>query len=490
MPSLSVIRIPFQGTCSRSSRLTWSQQAMWGCIEWLGEDNHYFNLGTRLRVPSTCTRDDVTTAVASLIERHEVLRTRFVERDGEPRQEVSAEGAMTMRVFDLDELAQPGDSMPENCAEFILATLRSVPFDTASEWPLRCALVTVQGTPRYLVFIFSHLATDGSGVEACVRHVGQALTDGPRAAAAKPNLPQAWQAVDQALLESSPSGERASARAVRHWQAQLAKVPVPLFPECRQPASEPRVWRIAFVSRATAAGALMLARRKRTSPATIMLAATAAMFGAFTGNSVAALILTAGNRVDEPSRSCVAMMAQDTLTTISLDGADFPEIVERASSASTQAYFAGHYDPALIRQVRAGSAQERGIAKIDTSAYFNDQPPGPYWAQTVPQGLTMSELTALQADSKPITVSSWPRQDSKLFIHSFYMPGASNLHAVIDTAVFPLARARAFLCAMEELIVRAAFENVGPGEIGAIARQQEKLQQAHPCPPGAAPAAI
>lgn len=475
MARLSIIRVPFHGTASRTGRLTWSQQAMWSCIKWLGEDSHYFNLAAIIPVPPACARDDVIRAIALLIGRHEALRTRFVQRGDEPRQEVSASGTISLRVFDLDQPCQPGDGTRTYDAGLIVSALQSLPFDTAVEWPLRCALITVEGAPRNLALIFSHQAVDGTGVDICVREIGESLANHQRGAAGTETSP-AWQPIDQALLESGSYGDRANARAVTHWRAQLAQAPMPLFPECRQPSAEPRIWRIAFVSPAAAAGSLILARRAGTSTGTVMLAATAAMLAAFTGNTRIALVLTAGNRANRRSRSCVAMMAQDALMTLSLGEAAFPEIIERAHAGSLRAYFAGHYDPALIRQVRAEAASERGLAGIDISAYFNDHPVAADWKQSVPQNLTRAELAEMQTRSRHITISAWPRQDSTLFIHNFYVPGANLLQAVTDTAVFPLARARAFLRALEELIVRAVSDTVRPAEMVAIADQQTDIE--------------
>jgi hypothetical protein len=479
MARFSVIKVPFYGQ-SRASRLTWAQQSMWSCIQWLGEDSYYFNLARVLPVPESCTNDDVARAVALVVGRHEVLRTRFILCDGEPRQEVSASGTFSLRVFNVDQSAHPDHGTPRERIDFVVAALRSLPFDYAGEWPLRCALLAEQGAPRYLGLVFSHLAADGSGVEVCTRDLAEALANPRRLVDADEAGAGVWQPVDQAQREEGPYGRRASARAADRWRAQLAQVPVPLFPDCRQPAAEPRVWRIALESQAAATAGLLVARRAKTSFATVMLAASVAMLGAFTGNSRIALVLTAGNRFDEQTRSSVAMMAQDALMTLSLDEAAFPEIIQRVSSASLRAYFSGHYDPAVIKQVRAEVAEGRGIANIDISAYFNYISTSPDWAQTVPQDLTRATMEELKCRSKPMTISAWPRQDSTLFIHSFYESGRSIMHAVTDTAVFPLAKARAFLRAVEELVTRAVFGTVDAAEISVIASQQQAIEESTP----------
>lgn len=106
---------------------------MWSCIEWLGEDSHYFNLSAVVPVPEACLIDDVTKAVALVVGRHEALRTKFIFRDGEPRQDVSADGTLSLRVLSIDQPGQPGGSTLREAIDFLIVALRSLPFDHAAE---------------------------------------------------------------------------------------------------------------------------------------------------------------------------------------------------------------------------------------------------------------------------------------------------------------------------------------------------------------------
>jgi hypothetical protein len=478
-PVTGIYRVPFRAESARTGPLSWAQQAMRNCIEWLGEDSHIFNIPTTLPVSDSVRVADVARAVASLTERHEALRTTFADEDGEPVQRVSGVGSVTLRVFDFEiGLGSEQDSF-EDQVESVVAALRSVPFDGTAEWPVRFVLITVRGTPRRLAMIAFHLALDGTALEICAGELraalnGTATANGMAGAVHRQGAP-AWHPIDQAGHERGPYGARVNKRAVTHWRAELQMVPAPLFPPSCGPAAEPRVQVIGLVSYAAAAASLAVARQRGTTTATVMLAVTAALLGSFTGHGRIPLVLAAGNRFLRQGKDSVAMLVQDALMTLDVGNKPFAEIVADAATRSLVAYSAGHYDPALIRRLRVQVAEERSLATIDTSAFFNDLS-FPGWEESVPGGLSRAELADLQAHSLPVPISSWPREDATLFIHCRYARGACLLIAHADTAVLPLPMARAFLRAMEEVVVRAAFEEISADsvtEIAVLARERE-----------------
>src|SRR5580658_811707 len=162
MAAFEARRIPFAAGSARSGPLTWAQRAIRSSIDWLGQDSYYFSIPMVLEVPCGCTTDHVASALAALLERNEALRTRFLRDDDGLRQVVSATGTLTLRVFE-----SPGAATADG-ADIVSTALWSVPFDHESEWPLRCALTTVEHQPRFLVLVLSHQAVDGAGLTLCI----------------------------------------------------------------------------------------------------------------------------------------------------------------------------------------------------------------------------------------------------------------------------------------------------------------------------------
>jgi hypothetical protein len=473
---LTIIRRSFHDLAQRTGPLTWPQQAIRPSIAWLRQDSHYFNMSYVLEVHAECSRDDVADAMIKLVERHETLRTKFADVDGEECQIVHGSGDVTLRAFDVQG-DRPAREL-EYDAELIVAGMRSISFNMSTEWPVRFLLITAADKPRYIGFIGNKAAMDGGSLSICVQEMDMLLGGVWYPGDEERGQRTPWQPIDQAFSERSEDGRRESERSARYWRAELSRVPVPLFPENKEPPTEPRIHRIAFDSQALAVAGLKLSQELGVHTGTVLLGAVSAMLGDFTGNSMIALQLIVSNRFDKRTQSMVGLMNEDGLMTLSLAGESFHQIVRSAQAASMRAYMRGHYDPSRIECVQTEMAQQQGLDHIDISAYFNNFPyAGPIsWEKSVDQGLSRAEVVARKERSKFRMISSWPRQDSTLFIHSNYDLGIVTLHAVTDTARFSLSSARAFLRGIEELIIHAAFGEVGPGEIaeiGAAVRAEE-----------------
>ena len=68
-------------------------------------------------------------SLEQVIERHESLRTHFVEVDGEPQQVIEPAGAFALEVEDLSRLS--GESREEQVAGATGAGVGARPFDLA-----------------------------------------------------------------------------------------------------------------------------------------------------------------------------------------------------------------------------------------------------------------------------------------------------------------------------------------------------------------------
>src|SRR5262249_30281876 len=89
----------------------------------------------------------------ALVERHQMLRARFVSRDGVPFQTVSATSVVDIRLQRLATLDGPDFTQ---LVEREFAT----PFDLEQGHLLRIVLVEVSPTRRALLFVAHHLVLD------------------------------------------------------------------------------------------------------------------------------------------------------------------------------------------------------------------------------------------------------------------------------------------------------------------------------------------
>src|SRR5690606_1050319 len=178
-------------------------------------DTHYLNIRFRVHLPNV-TRERVLTALATLLRRHDALRTRFpVESPGgEPRQQCDPAGQLQVEYCETE----PG--RVERLAEQDEEQLWRVPFRNEHDWPMRASIIAAGGRPRQIVFVFSHLAVDAWAC-ATLRKEFLDLLRHDRAAPAVAG----WQPRDRAAFEASPQGRKANDLSLTYWRRTLETFP-------------------------------------------------------------------------------------------------------------------------------------------------------------------------------------------------------------------------------------------------------------------------
>ena len=73
---------------------------MWGPMQWFGKEANQFNIGEALVLPGTGRAGPTARRPADPDRGHQTLRTRYVDRAGQPQQQVAAAGAYDIVVVD------------------------------------------------------------------------------------------------------------------------------------------------------------------------------------------------------------------------------------------------------------------------------------------------------------------------------------------------------------------------------------------------------
>ncbi|MBV8287299.1 MAG: AMP-binding protein, partial [Hyphomicrobiales bacterium] len=157
-------------------------------------------------------------AVAAILERHEVLRTRFVVRDGEPRQVIDPPEPPDAPSIDLRAASAPEDA----ARELAEADVRQ-PFDLARDRLFRCRLLRLADRRYVLLFTLHHIAGDGWSMQVLyeeLRELYSAFAEGREPALAAPRL----QYKDYAWWER----ETGFAVDEAWWLARIRSLPDPI----------------------------------------------------------------------------------------------------------------------------------------------------------------------------------------------------------------------------------------------------------------------
>ncbi|HEY8245526.1 MAG TPA: condensation domain-containing protein, partial [Casimicrobiaceae bacterium] len=217
-------------------------------------------------------------ALALVVERQAVLRTRYVVAQGEPRQVVGAVGDVVLEVVDLGEHADAR-------LEAAVAERMSRPFDLAAGPPVRIALFALGPRRHALLRVWHHIMNDGlsSGIFQEELSLAYAAV---RAASAPAWGPLPVDYADYAAWQRRALGGDALDAAIDAWKRKLADLPTLALPADRaRPAAQS--FRGGVVSQrlpsdATAA-MKATARKHGATPFMAFLAAYAALLARLSG---------------------------------------------------------------------------------------------------------------------------------------------------------------------------------------------------------------
>src|SRR5262249_31552291 len=164
-------------------------------------------------------------AIDQVVERHESLRTRYVDVDGEPRQLVNPSRRQHIGLHDLSML--PADARRPELLR-LEADIVGHPFDLGSGDLLRMRLVRLSDCEHSLTVVMHHIIGDGWSHAVLVRdicafyraEIGGRIDDRPA------SLPIQYgdYAVWQRQLTSTPECDE----HVRYWIDELRGVSGPL----------------------------------------------------------------------------------------------------------------------------------------------------------------------------------------------------------------------------------------------------------------------
>ncbi|WP_248783134.1 condensation domain-containing protein, partial [Gordonia terrae] len=220
------------GSVPRPTRppLSTAQQRMW-FINQFDPTSSAYNIPIALRVQGRLDVVALRAALADVMERHEVLRTRYPQgADGRPWQDVAPASEITV------------DQWWRNTG---VDTLSAEPFDVTRDLPIRAGIadsVPTRDRPddQVLVVVVHHIAADGESMVPLVDDLLQAYRS--RVAGVAPvRAPLAVQYADVALWQQRALGsvdDPASelGRQARWWRSRLADLPEVL----ELPADRPR----------------------------------------------------------------------------------------------------------------------------------------------------------------------------------------------------------------------------------------------------------
>lgn len=162
------------------------QRQMW-FLDQLDPGDPTQNVAMRWELTGRLHATSIERAFQAIIDRHEILRTRFVERDGEPMQEVVA--STEFRLSHVDLRTTPAIERSARIDE-IAEEHAAQPFDLRKPCPMRVVVVRAAADHVTILISVHHIAFDGYSIAVMADEFGP-LAAGYEAgtAADLPDLP-------------------------------------------------------------------------------------------------------------------------------------------------------------------------------------------------------------------------------------------------------------------------------------------------------------
>ncbi|MEM7587957.1 MAG: amino acid adenylation domain-containing protein, partial [Acidobacteriota bacterium] len=296
------------------------------------------NMPAMVRLRGRLEVEVLRRALDEIFRRHEILRARFADERGEPRQIIEPAERLRIPIHDLSQL--PAARRRSVADELALREARRT-FDLA-EGPLaRISVLRLAAEEHLLLVVMHHLVTDGVSTGILIRELGP-LYEAFAAGRPSPLAELEIQYADFTAWQSARlQGERLD-KELAHWRACLAGAPEALelpFDRPRPPARSQRGMALRFPASAELGGRIRrFSQEQGTTQFIVLLACFEVLLHLSTGHRD----LVVGTPVSGRSRREVAGLIGFFVNTLVLRlelGRDstFRQLLERVKQVSAEA---------------------------------------------------------------------------------------------------------------------------------------------------------
>ena len=148
--------------------LSYAQELMWLLDRLNAEGVTAYNSIWTGRLRGELNSGALLAALNAMIERHEVLRTIYVEKDGVPAQRVTNQRLHDLGMIDLTHLPEP--EREPKAIQMLEEEVRQ-PFDLSRDLMIRATLVRMSEQDHFLLLDLHHIAIDGWAKDVIYREL-------------------------------------------------------------------------------------------------------------------------------------------------------------------------------------------------------------------------------------------------------------------------------------------------------------------------------
>jgi amino acid adenylation domain-containing protein len=317
---------------------SFAQQRLW-FLERLYPGTGAYNMPLSARLDGRLDVPALRRALGEVVRRHEVLRTAFDEREGQPAQAIMKSLRLDVPVVDLSGL---GVAEREDAARKLAAAEARRPFDLSRPPLLRAALLRLDAEQHVVLLTLHHVVSDGWSMGILMREV--ATLYGAFAGGEPSPLPALpIQYADFAHWQWQQLGGEALAANLAYWGRQLGGT----LPVLELPTDRPRPQLQTFAGshevlplpEELAAGLRALSRRQGVTLFMTLLASFAALLSRYARQEDVLVGTPVANRNHLALEDLIGLFVNTLVLRTDLSGDPrFTELLKRVREMALGAY--------------------------------------------------------------------------------------------------------------------------------------------------------
>ena len=317
-------------------RLSFAQQRLW-FLDQLEPGNPLYNVPCAVRISGDLNVPALERSINEIIRRHEILRTRFASRAGQPVQVIAPSLNIPLPVTDLERIP-----LAEIRADQLAAEEARRPFNLGAGPLLRANLLRLSAQQYVLLLSIHHIASDETSREIIVREL-IALYEAFSQNKPSPLPDLRMQYADYAAWQREWLQGEPLEKELAHWRLRLERAPGLL----ELPADRPRPAVQSFrganetveLDAAVASRLKGLSQREATTLFMTLLAAFNVLLSRYTGQDDIVVGSPFTNRQRAEVEGLIGFFVNTVPLRTSLSGdLSFRQLLQQVKATALEAY--------------------------------------------------------------------------------------------------------------------------------------------------------
>jgi amino acid adenylation domain-containing protein len=317
--------------------LSYAQRRLW-IIQKMEPQSAAYNIPFYRRLAGNLNFKALERSLNEIVRRHEILRTIFPEKDGEPIQEVYPHAPLGLPLIDLSELSEWERS---EVARYLRHQEGEKPFDLEQGPLFRLKLLRLTAQEYELHFPIHHIVTDGWSEAVLMREL-VACYSAFSSGGSSPLPELKIQYADYALWQRDWLQGHVLEKQLGYWRKQLADLPVLELPRDFPPREHPShrgdTVHFRFEDRFSRK-CDELVRSEGVTLFMVLLAGWQALLARYTGQKDVAVGTVIANRRQTETEDLIGFFANTLVLRTDLSGRlTFRELLRRVRQVTLEAY--------------------------------------------------------------------------------------------------------------------------------------------------------